>query len=663
MRKVCLAIGVADAQQLAYLPGARNGAKAFGAWADKFGYQTEVLTDELDPVTVDGFKQRLEALLANAVSQETERAIIYFAGHGLTRDAADDLWLLSTWFGNQEAINVSGLVRKLDRYNIKQLVVVSDACRTLPTGAQDADLTEHKFPRGPVVEQTPQADHWRASSQYRAAFMVKGQTSEQDRCIFSGVLTDALWGHYPAAFEQTGDMRRITNFALAKCLQNEVPAVARRYKVKGQPIELTPDLRPGLWPPDNVYVDAPPQTPPPVTPWPAGGAVAQGDADSSGDPRPVGGTWSTRAPYLGTADAELARDETSVATTRGGPRGTNRRGRHSIDRSLLETSRTLSSRFARNIFMWDITLAENPLPAMSVQHSHFSVFDSNSTAVWEQSQEPVAFSTRGRYIGQTDIERMPQGNLYRGRASFPTKSVPLLIRVSAEHYVGAAVYQNRNTNFYITDRGAQGLMMGSRDEGFSAFVESDLAQSLAESEVAQAIVKLQFGSLSPDDAHQLAQGLRYQKHSNPVAGVIAAYLYNRIGDIDNIRRIALYYIQAGEPVPFDVALLARVSSERDSKGEIFITVPSVEAREGFGRDDAAFTRNAMEGGRGVVAGAFPWLRQGWILLDDEGEGALYPPGLSHLAQYLLPAPFTTLRGDGGRMLAHWLERGANTPFE
>jgi hypothetical protein len=46
----CLAIGVSDAPPLEYLGGAVNGAQAFGAWARCLGIQTEVLTDEVNPV-------------------------------------------------------------------------------------------------------------------------------------------------------------------------------------------------------------------------------------------------------------------------------------------------------------------------------------------------------------------------------------------------------------------------------------------------------------------------------------------------------------------------------------------------------------------------------------------------------------------------------------
>lgn len=672
MRKICLAVGVGDAQQLAYLPGARNGAEAFGAWAKTFGYQTFVLTDEKDPVTVPNFKKNLENLLVNSIKNETERAIIYFAGHGMMR-GGDDLWLLSTWFSSQEALSVNGLMRRLERYNIKRLIVISDACRTLPTGAQDADLTEHKLlPRGPMVEHTPQADHWRASSKYRAAFMVRGQNGNQDRCIFSGVLIDALWGYDPAAFESgNGVPPRITNFSLAQYLQRQVPQIASRYKVKGQAIELTPDLKPGLWPPDNVYVDSLPQNPPPITLWPPGGAVAQGGGDG-GDPRPHGGTWSTREPYLGTEDARLARDETNQD---GGDvgyidvHGYAAAAEYSDDGDEFQPNKwdagdgneSGDANLENDLRSWFdelidykafascdnvITIFKSSIGDDTVEN--FNIFSSN-----DAEYNCVDTSYNG-VIGGRIYHYVPNKKL--------SHSVPILINLPDGIYAGASLYENSNTGFYITDRGVEGLSIISSEEIRERREYGDKYFFHGQIDVARALSMLQSGTLSPDEAPRLAEGLRYHKHGNPVAGVIAAYLYNRVGDIDNIRRIALFYIKAGELVPFDVALLARGSSERIDD-QIFVNIPSVDVRRAYSPQEVLFTRNAMEGGRGLVAGAFPWLRQGWILLEDEGEGALYPPGLSRLTKHLLPAPFTTLRAEGGAILAQWLERGATGDVE
>jgi hypothetical protein len=43
---------------------------------------------------------------------------------------------------------------------------------------------------------------------------------------------------------------------------------------------------------------------------------------------------------------------------------------------------------------------------------------------------------------------------------------------------------------------------------------------------------------------------------DPLVGVISAYLYDSIGDIDSIRQMAFYYAKAQQAIPYDIALLA-----------------------------------------------------------------------------------------------------------
>lgn len=189
----CLAIGVSDAPPLEYLQGAENGAKVFGAWAASLGIPTEILTDEEKAVSFDAVKAAFERLFSGA--PKISRLLIYFAGHGLSRAAAEDLWLLSQWFTTQRAVAVQGLSRRLERYGIEQLTIVSDACRSPAAGEDSADLvSDPVLDRGPFDASPPLIDMLRASSPFHAAYMVRGSKPEEDRCIFSGLLNEALSG-------------------------------------------------------------------------------------------------------------------------------------------------------------------------------------------------------------------------------------------------------------------------------------------------------------------------------------------------------------------------------------------------------------------------------------------------------------------------------------
>ena len=285
----CIAMGISDAPPLEYLHGAENGAKAFGAWAKSLGIQTEILTDENKAVEVDAVKTAFARLFEG--KPKVSRFLIYFAGHGLARDAAEDLWLLSSWFSDLRAVAVGGLCHRLARFGVEQLTVISDACRSPAADQWSADLVaDPVLDKGPFDLHVPLVDMFRASSPFHAAYMVTGSKPEEDRCIFSGLLDEAICGAQDSAFEAP-DRIRVSNFSLAAFLTEQVPLRAAQYKV-----ELRPDIATGLRPPDNVYLASRPATPPVVVPWPLAAAIGPMSADP-GSSTPHRG-WSTATKEL-----------------------------------------------------------------------------------------------------------------------------------------------------------------------------------------------------------------------------------------------------------------------------------------------------------------------------------------------------------------------------
>ena len=170
---------------------------------------------------------------------------------------------------------------------MEQLTIVSDACRSLAASAESADLAADPIlDKGPFDERTPFTDMLRASSPFHAAYMVRGAKPEEDRCIFSGLLNEALSGAHDEAFEAP-DRRRISNFSLADFLSEQVPLRATLYQV-----ELRPDIATGFRPPNNLYVVSRPATPPALLPWPKPGSVGMMSDAESGSAVKRG--WSTR---------------------------------------------------------------------------------------------------------------------------------------------------------------------------------------------------------------------------------------------------------------------------------------------------------------------------------------------------------------------------------
>jgi hypothetical protein len=121
-------------------------------------------------------------------------------------------------------------------------------------------------------------------------------------------------------------------------------------------------------------------------------------------------------------------------------------------------------------------------------------------------------------------------------------------------------------------------------------------------------------TLNSDDIRLFTRTMRIAKHVDPMLGIIAAYLYNRIGDIDNIRRMCYYYHWHNQDVPFDIAMLAGVPLKYNSEQRCFvINVPEVKEIPQAERVENApdFTWESTQSVNVNVAGVTPILRVGW----------------------------------------------------
>jgi len=170
----------------------------------------------------------------------------------------------------------------------------------------------------------------------------------------------------------------------------------------------------------------------------------------------------------------------------------------------------------------------------------------------------------------------------------------------------------------------------------------------------EALAALEGGTLRADAATDLAVQLREWKHTDPVLGVISAYLYDAIGDVDSIRRMASFYAQNNEAIPYDIALLGGLGGGKTERG-FMVEVPEVNERSP--RTDAEskrfWTYCRMEARGGLVGGLWPWMRQGWVFLDDPSDvgSPLILPGLVELRSGLMRSRFTTFEKDAALALA------------
>lgn len=191
--------------------------------------------------------------------------------------------------------------------------------------------------------------------------------------------------------------------------------------------------------------------------------------------------------------------------------------------------------------------------------------------------------------------------------------------------------------------------------GISALIYRHIDTPLETAAAAEkALAEMESGALRANDATDLATALRRGKHNDPMLGVLSAYLYDSIGDVDNIRRMAFFYAQFNQEIPYDIALLAQLPCVLRG-GSLRAHVPPVHAREARTQSEQSYdwTHSATLPREGKVGGRWPWMRQGWAFLEDavENDSALVPPKLVDISQHLAPSRFTLIDQVGARKLA------------
>ncbi|HVT30123.1 MAG TPA: hypothetical protein VHE81_19070 [Lacipirellulaceae bacterium] len=600
-RMVALAIAVSEAKPLPYLSGALNGARDFGKWATALGYETRTLTDENKPVTIPRLRLELEAML-NPPAAPVHRLILYFAGHGVIREAEEGLWLLSDWFNELRAVAVEVLKRRLYAYNVNQIAIFADACRSLPANIDVADLVaDSVLGRGPVRPPfPPPIDKFIAAQDGAKTYMVPGATPEEDRCIFSGILLEGLWGAHPEAMSKILP-GKVTSRSLGAYLQAEVPEIAKRYHCT-----LAPSIFPNFPEGDDYYYgDGATPTPPVFPEWPPPPAeppVAQSPLKA---PSSLGG--GTRLGFI--PPTIPANSEVSASDT--GP-----------NQQMLAQLRNQSR------------------PDHFETGAGFAVQGLPVRGVWTTSD---VFAERDSGDAHGQWWRISE-HFVGGELRQPT---PVLVEFADGNFAATVMMPK----FIAT------ILYGR--SGLSALIYREIGTQRDVAAVTEeAIAEMESGVLRANRATDLAVELRQGKHSDPVRGVLSAYLYDSIGDIDNIQRMAFYYIQEYQPIPYDIAMLAHIEGKWVDDC-LWVHVPAVAKRDPRTAEEAKFpwTYSATQAADGIVGGLWPWMKQGWAFFVDlaDNGSTLVLPGLAQLSVHVLRGRFSVLNALGGRALIERLQ--------
>lgn len=568
--KLCLTVGVSDAPPLSMLPGTITAAHEMGTWARESGFITKVITDENNtPVTIERIRTTLLEMLPS--NDEVELFILHFAGHGFRTGAEQNVWLPSDWHQDMRAISVEALKKQLYMRGIKSLTIFADACRSHPADIETADIClDNVLPRGPYEAKPPFIDRFNAAMDGQQAYMLKGDKTAPDRCVFSTVLLEGLCGLNNEAY----DWHRtdcVIPESLALFTRARLTEIGKTYDLKCSP-ENTTDL-----PRDHaIYFQRGGSTINlPIPKWPAPSSPDQ-NPDKTND---------------------VPKADTSHISSR-------------IFKQHVEDSLLLKF------------YSRQPTFNLAVQGA-------TPKKVWSTSSVELCSNS---YDGGTYLVHVRAGN-----------AIQILVEFEDGMFASAVVYAELITVISCNDNG---------DVSWTCTSVNALSGDRLRSSITT-IKNFQDSNLTANQVDTIAMKLRSDKHADPTLGAIASYLYDYTGDVDSIRRMAFFYSKCHQPIPFDVAFMGLLAFNYISSYTIVAEIPSVEARpqSEVNNNLPQWVTRATHKRVGKVAGLWPWLRQGWVFVDEpESKEKAATEGLSEITKFLLPSQFSSFREQGGRML-------------
>lgn len=246
--RAAVVIGVNKTGNLPILRAAASGAKSVADWLDAEGVEVNLIVDDNAPVTADAVKRAVTALVNRGTLQQL---ILYFSGHGMAFSAAE-FWLLTGAPDDlNEAVSVTECIDAAGRSGIPNVVLISDACRSMPTDFNTSKLHGTVvFPKGSFVPgvQPSEVDRFFAAQPGAPAYEVTVAVNNHTG-IFTSTFLDAFKHPQDGMVTKVKGNDVVTNRALKVYLLKEVPV---RLMAAGTQIIQFPESK--VESPDATYI-------------------------------------------------------------------------------------------------------------------------------------------------------------------------------------------------------------------------------------------------------------------------------------------------------------------------------------------------------------------------------------------------------------------------
>lgn len=577
VRPLFISIAVHEAEGLQTLPGVLESSAQICAWADK-DYDVIEINDEKSAVTINRIRKALtpdddEGTPNPATLLDRPRIIVYFAGHGFAA-WPDQYWILSRGPDQpRERISANLFRDILASYGPTQIAFISDACRSSKalTGLGDGVLD---YNPGPYVN--PQKDIFYSCQLGAPSYAVPATDGKRAYLVFSSVLLKGLSAPDDTNLDKVLlllNRRAVTSQSLSTYLEENVPQAA----LEVERIQIT-QCDAGFKPLEHIYVEFAPLAPKPDDgkagdPWKSDPAVAAPTFEAGGqvsEDNLDAMTSYIKTQYLRQEAARTEREQPGrLNSSRSEWRApVIRQIAEELDKTICRPSVALKGTGGLDVLVAGPALG-------SFEH-------------------PAVFKLAG---GETSFYSFDRPLLGRGET---------LCAIYGEHSLSLVpMFANMHSIGVINDfEVGQGLEFLSWCPLYGDIYDDRGLHA------AEALKGLSRGFLRPVDAPKIADQLRYRKHLDPMLGIVAAYLYSEGGDIANIRRMAYYYCQHDQAIPFDIAILGDLPIRLGQAGYETV-VPAVPLTENNAGERPPFTSEATQEVYGEIAGLTPILRVGW----------------------------------------------------
>lgn len=526
MRKAgAVVIGVNTTGGFDSLKSPARGAEKVANWLKENDFDVELLTDELAPVTAHDIKKAIAKFVTKPPTYEF--LLIYFSGHGQWHTRTDH-WLLSgAPDATDEAINLEGAMFTARKCGIANVVFISDACRTNPTGPRDSLVSGiDAFPNY-GISPASKIDYFKATSEARPAYEIPlgdGAESVLTRAILS-VFEEPEPHVVKKVDEGSRQVDVVPNRLLESVLQVRVDALLDG--INGSP---TQDLDTNVPSADTVYIAR--VRPPPARARAAGPPPPPGAA-RRGTRGPPPGLGARRRPVRA-SQGQAAADEIAAtlrgAGSQGLPRGVDRR---EIDARIPDPTadhfETETGFIIRGARVLDAAVSKH-------SNNHCEVLNAGDA----------------------------RGDAVRVHANDPALSVVVVVEgersllLAALHgYIGHVLFDKEGVAniSYIPS---------SNNRRFTEYQQKREELDRLRALVAFAVQSNTFRVRSEEEAVQLAERIRVSKALDPALGIYAAYAFAQAGMDPQVQDVQMYMRDdlSGASI-FDVAMLANQVQHRN----------------------------------------------------------------------------------------------------